>query len=100
MRGPRHLLCGAGGHAAFQQLPQDDPYDTSQRRTRRKRVRPLTGVLGGVPPHARYRVTLDNGSGPGRRTVTCMTPQEAQFNAETVRPFNNTRYTTHATSTP
>ncbi|MFD8900547.1 hypothetical protein [Streptomyces ardesiacus] len=60
----------------------------------------LKAVPGGVPAHARYSVTLYNGSGSGRRTVTCMTPQEAQFTAETVRPFNNTGYTIHVTTTP
>ncbi|MEU7031599.1 hypothetical protein AB0A60_33490 [Streptomyces sp. NPDC046275] len=60
----------------------------------------LKAVPGGVPAHARYSVTLYNGSGPDRRTVTCMTPQEAQFTAETVRPFNNTGYTIHVTTTP
>jgi hypothetical protein len=60
----------------------------------------LQAVPGGVPADARYSVTLYNGSGPGQRTVTCMTPQEAQFTAETVRPFNNTGYTIHVTTTP
>ncbi|MDX3020035.1 hypothetical protein [Streptomyces acidiscabies] len=46
----------------------------------------LRAVPGGVPADARYSVTLCNGSGLGLRTVTCMTPQEAQFTAETVRP--------------
>ncbi|MFD7661273.1 hypothetical protein [Streptomyces sp. NPDC059788] len=55
----------------------------------------LQAVPGGVPADAHYSVTLYNGSGPGRRTVTCMTPQQAQFTAETVRPFNNTGYTIH-----
>ncbi|MER5615962.1 hypothetical protein [Streptomyces sp. NPDC002215] len=57
----------------------------------------LQTVPGGVPAGARYSVTLYNGSGPGRRTVTCETPQEAQFTAETVRPFNNTGYTIQIT---
>lgn len=60
----------------------------------------LQAVPGGVPADARYSVTLYNGSGPGRRTVTCETSQEAQFTAETVRPFNNTGYTIHVTTTP
>jgi hypothetical protein len=58
----------------------------------------LRAVPGGVPAGARYSVTFYNGSGPGRRTVTCMTAQEAQFAAETVRPFNNTGYTIHVTT--
>ncbi|MFH8257557.1 hypothetical protein [Streptomyces roseolus] len=60
----------------------------------------LKAVPGGVPAGARYSVTLYNGTGPGRRTVTCLSPQEAQFTAETVRPFNNTGYTIHVTTTP
>ncbi|MEV0966866.1 hypothetical protein AB0J25_30580 [Streptomyces sp. NPDC049910] len=60
----------------------------------------LHAVPGGVPADARYSVTLYNGTGPGRRTITCATPQEAQFTAETVRPFNNTGYTIHVTTTP
>ncbi|KNE83295.1 hypothetical protein AB0B04_19005 [Streptomyces xinghaiensis] len=58
----------------------------------------LRAVPGGVPAGARYSVTFYNGSGSGRRTVSCTTPQEAQFTAETVRPFNNTGYTIHVTS--
>ncbi|MFE2852678.1 hypothetical protein ACFXJO_16300 [Streptomyces lavendulae] len=69
-------------------------------RTARGFAPTLQAVPGGVPADARYSVTLYNGSGPGRRTVTCPTPQEAQFTAETVRPFNNTGYTIQVTTTP
>ncbi|MFJ5635013.1 hypothetical protein ACIQF5_20540 [Streptomyces goshikiensis] len=67
-------------------------------RTARGFAPTLQAVPGGVPADARYSVTLYNGSGSGRRTVTCPTPQEAQFTAETVRPFNNTGYTIHVTT--
>lgn len=50
-------------------------------------VRP---VPEGVPDSARYIVFLYNGSGRGGKEVSCDTAQEAQFVAETMRPFNNT----------
>ncbi|MEV5009250.1 hypothetical protein [Streptomyces sp. NPDC055692] len=45
-----------------------------------------------LPDDARYRVRLFNATGRGASTVTCDTPQRAQFIAETERPFNNTGY--------
>ncbi|WP_327309789.1 hypothetical protein OG730_41640 (plasmid) [Streptomyces sp. NBC_01298] len=47
-------------------------------------------VPDGVPASARYVVFLYNGSGRGGEEVSCDTAQEAQFVAETMRPFNNT----------
>ncbi|MFH0246066.1 hypothetical protein ACGRHY_27450 [Streptomyces sp. HK10] len=55
-------------------------------------------VPGGTPERGRYTVTLYNAIGKGARSVKCSTPQRAQFIAETVRPFNNTGYTIHATA--
>ncbi|MER6409454.1 hypothetical protein ABT269_39780 [Streptomyces viridosporus] len=49
-------------------------------------------VPGGVPEGARFSVRLYNAAGRGARAVECGTAQEAQFIAETERPFNNTGY--------
>ncbi|MEU1076315.1 MULTISPECIES: hypothetical protein [unclassified Streptomyces] len=59
---------------------------------------PVRPVPGGTPESGRYTVTLYNAIGKGARSVKCTTPQRAQFIAETVRPFNNTGYTIHATA--
>ncbi|MFE7332304.1 hypothetical protein ACFU8W_47125 [Streptomyces sp. NPDC057565] len=49
-------------------------------------------VPGGLPTRARFSVRLYNGTGKGGKTVDCDNAQEAQFVAETERPFNNTGY--------
>ncbi|MGW3699431.1 hypothetical protein ACWD7C_36365 [Streptomyces sp. NPDC005134] len=49
-------------------------------------------VPGGLPAEARFDVYLYNASGRGGKTVACATAQEAQFVAETERPFNNTGF--------
>lgn len=50
-------------------------------------VRP---VEGGVPDGSRYVVRLSNATGRGGKALVCRTPQDAQFTAETERPYNNT----------